>query len=285
MKRYVTRSTVWSVTFYALTIFAVCCLKSKDQIKGNESFLIFIPLLLLGVSSESFSKLFSRRLRILGATDFCCKALAFILLVLPFSVSFLRKLFILRLVSVCVLFVISVAIEIVSVKLYDKLKDEILNNRQTDAADKMSLAELGRLNVFSGLGTFCSMLGAFLVLFFGYTPAFFILGIPLLAVGIGSMAYRTVILIKKGKAFACLAKIIVDDLLIAALIALSFVFTTAEISDTESGFIITHSGSVHGTVGFLILYVGTLAVLSHTNRKTAVAYLKRRNKLQNDELF
>lgn len=99
------------------------------------------------------------------------------------------------------------------------------------------------------------------------------------------MVYRPVVLIKKGKGFVRLPKIIVDNFLIAAVIVLSLVFTTAEITDTESGFTITHDGSALVTLGFLILYVGTLAVLSHTNRKTAVLYFKRRNDLQNNELF
>lgn len=285
MKAYINRALIWSVAFYAITVFAVCLLKNNTQPHGAEILLIFIPLLLLGFSSESFGALVPRRLKPLGFADFCCKTIAFILFTLPFVVPNLKKLFILRLVSVIVLFAVSLTVEIVSVKFYDKFKDQLPNGKQPDAACMMTLKELGRLNVFSALGTFCPLFGGFLVLFFGYTPAFFILGIPLLAVGTGSIIYRTVILIKKGKNFAALYKIIIDNLLITAVIVLSLVFTTAEIADSETGFTITHSGSVTGTVGFIILYVGTLSVLSHTNRKVAAAYFKKRNKLKNEELF
>lgn len=239
----------------------------------------------MGFSSASFSKLVPQHLRPLSIVDFFCKTIAYILLAIPFSIPSLKNVFIIRLVAVCVLFVASVAIVIVSIKLYGKFKDTQINDKQPDAAGDMSFKELGRLNVFSAPGTFCPMLGGFLALFFCYTPAFFILGIPLIAVGTGSMVYRTVVFIKKGIGFVRLPKIIVDDFLIAAVIVLSLVFTTAEITDTESGFTITHDSSALVTIGFLILYVGTLAVLSHTNRKTAVAYFKRRNDLQNNELF
>lgn len=267
--------------------YRICCLLSEKfvGIARLQRVVGFYPLTSVGFFVGELFQARAATFKTAQYSRFFCKTIVYILLALPFSIPSLRNVFIIRLVAVCVLFVASVAIVIVSIKLYGKFKDTQINDKQPDAAGDMSFKELGRLNVFSAPGTFCPMLGGFLALFFCYTPAFFILGIPLIAVGTVSMVYRTVVLIKKGKGFVRLPKIIVDDFLIAAVIVLSLVFTTAEITDTESGFTITHDGSALVTIGFLILYVGTLAVLSHTNRKTAVAYFKRRNDLQNNELF
>lgn len=134
MKGFVKRSLIWSVPFYGIAVFAVCFLKNKAEIRGAEVLLILIPLLLLGISSESFSKLVPRRLRPLSIADFCCKTVAFVLLVLPFSVPQAKQFRILMLVSICVLFAASTVLEVISIKLYDAFKDEIFNEKQPDGA-------------------------------------------------------------------------------------------------------------------------------------------------------
>lgn len=147
----------------------------------------------------------------------------------------------------------------------------------------MSLKKLGRLSVISALATFCPIFGGFLVLFFGYSIAFYILGIPLLTIGIVSLGFRTLILIKYGNEFAKITKAIVDAVLMLLLVVLSLVFTTAKIVDTETGYKIVQSGTMLGTIGFLALYIGTLIFISLTNQKIGRAYLKMRKAEKNNQ--
>lgn len=279
MKGYVNRSPIWSVPFYGATIFAVCYFKDRTQTDLTDILLIFVALAFLGISSESFSKVVPRRVRAFGIADFSFKAAAFILLVLQFPLPSAKAYWILRLCGVCVAFAASTALEIVMIKFYDKFSGDASEEQPVELKG-MTLKELGKLNVFCGLGEFCPVLGGFLALSFGFTPAFYILGIPLIAVGIGALAYRTVVLIKKDGEFAKLPKIIIDDFLTAATIVLSIVFTTAELIETETGFIIQHRGSPFGTIAFLILYVATIAVPAYTNQKLGITYLKLRKQMQ-----
>ncbi len=138
----------------------------------------------------------------------------------------------------------------------------------------MSLKTLGRLSVFSGLATLCPIFGGFLVLFFGYSIAFYVLGIPLLTIGIVSLGFRTFILIKIKNEFAKIPKIVLDVVLITALVILSLIFTTAKIVDTETGYKIVQSGTMFGTIGFLALYLLTLIILTLTNQKIGRAYIR-----------
>lgn len=147
----------------------------------------------------------------------------------------------------------------------------------------MSLKTLGRLSVFSALATFCPIFGGVLVLFFGYSIAFYILGVPLLTIGIASLVLRTFILIKTRNEFAKITKAILDAVLIISLVVLSLVFTTAKLVDTETGFKIVQSGTIFGTIGFLSLYLCTLIVVSLTNQKIGKAYLKMRKSQKDNQ--
>ena len=64
------KSIIWSVFFYATSLFAILYLKEKEEILNWDTVFVFIPLIFLAFSSESFSK--SLKDEIKKLRPYCC---------------------------------------------------------------------------------------------------------------------------------------------------------------------------------------------------------------------
>lgn len=75
------RGILWNLCFYAACVFCVFYLKNKAEIKNFDVILVFLPLIILGLSTECL-----RLKKFTGAAvlDFIAKVIAFVLAQLMF---------------------------------------------------------------------------------------------------------------------------------------------------------------------------------------------------------
>ncbi len=274
---YAKRSTLWSVLFYGLCIAALFVLRGKSEPKNGEILFIFVPLLILGISSESMSKIVFKCLKPYNVIDFCVKLSAFAMLQLPYVVKDANEHLILRIVFISVAFAVSLAMDILMTVRRGNFKTADFAVGVNPKSVDMSLKDLQKLAIYCALGSFCPVLGGFLCLFFGYTVAFFIIGLPLTALGAVMLAMRTVAIIKRGRALAGLPKAIIDVVLMTAVIIFSMIFTTGKIVETDGGFTVTQSYSTLAIVCFSALYLTAFISCSITNQKVGTLLLRIRS--------
>lgn len=277
LRGYAKRSTLWSVLFYGLCITALFVLRGKTEPKNGEILLIFVPLLLLGISSESMSKIVFNCLKPYNAIDFCIKIAAFAMLQLPYVVKDGKEHLIFRLVFISVAFAASLAMDIIMTVRSDNFKATDFAVGIDPKSVDMGLKDLQKLAVYCALGAFCPVLGGFMCLFFGYTVAFFIIGLPLIILGAVMLAMRTVMIIKRGRAFARLPKAIIDVVLMAAVVIFSMIFTTGKIVETDGGFTVTSSYSTLAIICFSALYLAAFLSCCITDQKVGTLLLRIKN--------
>ncbi len=271
---YAKRSTLWSALFYGLCIAAVFVLHGKTEPENGEILFIFVPVLLLGISSESMSKIVFKCLKPYNAIDFCFKLSAFAMLGLPYAIKDGKEYLILRIVFISVAFAVSLAMDIVMTVKSGSFKAADLAVGVDPKSVDMSLKELNKLAVYCVFGSLCPVLGGFVCLSFGYTVGFFVIGLPLIVLGAAMLTMRTFVLIKKGRVFASLPKAIIDAVLMAAVVIFSMVFTTGKIVETDNGFTVTRSYSTLAIVCIFALYLTAFISCSITNQKVGTLILR-----------
>ena len=80
-KRRAFRAFIWFALYYGLEIFIAAYLAQFEEITGVNAVLVFVPLIILAISTERMSKHMDGErinLRPWANVDFCAKALAFI---------------------------------------------------------------------------------------------------------------------------------------------------------------------------------------------------------------
>lgn len=81
LKNRVYRTFLWSFIYYALVIFCIFYLEKKVEIKNWDVIWVFVPLVFIACSSESFSKKQienNKALQPYNYIDFSAKGLAYI---------------------------------------------------------------------------------------------------------------------------------------------------------------------------------------------------------------
>ena len=78
----VKRAFVWCAAYYVLTFVSVLYLYPLENVKGWDGLLVFVPLLLLGISSETMTGKktpLAQRIKRYAASNFSAKAVTFVL--------------------------------------------------------------------------------------------------------------------------------------------------------------------------------------------------------------
>ena len=144
----------------------------------------------------------------------------------------------------------------------------------------MNIKKLGYANIYCWCSVFLPLISGVLVLFFGYSFIYYILGIPLLIAGIVCQICRINYLLKNSQ-FASKKRIIFESAFILLTIGLSMVFTSARLVHTETGFNLEMSGEVLETILFIVLYIVCMIFPLQTNKKLGKEYLKLIKEKQN----
>lgn len=125
-KRRAFRAFIWFALYYGLEIFIAAYLAQFEEITGVNAVLVFVPLIILAISTESMSKKMDGErinLRPWANVDFCAKALAFIFAQMIFRFPQNGALVIVMWVLVALCVVCSLTTEIVAIKKANRHKD------------------------------------------------------------------------------------------------------------------------------------------------------------------